>query len=64
MQSGIGASHWKRTVSSDESRFNLDGPYGQRDYWRDKRSPVRYVTSRRNSGGSVFMGGKEIIRVH
>lgn len=44
-------SHWKRTVFSDESRFNLDGPDGIRAYWHDKHAAGRYVVKRRYSGG-------------
>eukprot|EP00644_Phytophthora_capsici_P018713 jgi/Phyca11/132462/e_gw1.168.7.1 len=48
---------WQRIVFSDEKKFNLDGPDGLRNYWRDVRRDPRTTVRRQNGGGSVMVWG-------
>ncbi|ETN04004.1 hypothetical protein PPTG_23679 [Phytophthora nicotianae INRA-310] len=48
---------WQRIIFSDEKKFNLDGPDGLRNYWRDIRRDPRTTVRRQNGGGSVMVWG-------
>ncbi|GMF27635.1 unnamed protein product [Phytophthora lilii] len=44
---------WETIVFSDEKKWNLDGPDGFQNYWRDIRRPPRQTKRRQAGGGSV-----------
>lgn len=46
-----------KIVFSDEKKFNLDGPDGFRDYWRDLRKEPMYFSKRNFGGGSLMVWG-------
>jgi len=46
---------WKRTVFSDEKKFNLDGPDGWSSYWHDLRKEKLIFSKRQQGGGSVMI---------
>ncbi|KAJ0395854.1 hypothetical protein ATCC90586_007808 [Pythium insidiosum] len=48
---------WSSTIFSDEKKFNLDGPDGYKEYWRDLRREPRQYIQRQNGGGSVMVWG-------
>jgi hypothetical protein len=48
---------WQYTVFSDEKKFDLDGPDGYKNYWRDLRQPAQSFVRRQNGGGSVMVWG-------
>lgn len=48
---------WKTVVSSDEKKFNLDGPDGYKYFWADKNMPETIYSRRQNAGGSVMVWG-------
>ncbi|KAF0702036.1 hypothetical protein AaE_016166 [Aphanomyces astaci] len=48
---------WKYVVFSDEKKFNLDGPDGFKQYWRDIRQPAKQVVTRQQGGGSAMVWG-------
>ena len=53
----FGAENWKKTIFSDEKKWNLDGPDGLRCYWHDLRKEKKTFFSRQNGGGSVMVSG-------
>ncbi|PIC43982.1 hypothetical protein B9Z55_004510 [Caenorhabditis nigoni] len=48
------ATKWSTILFSDEKKWNLDGPDGNRSYWRDLRKDPQ-IFSRRNFGGGSLM---------
>lgn len=48
---------WETVIFSDDKKFNLDGPYGFKFYWRDLRKPAKEAVRRQNGGGSVMLWG-------
>mmetsp|Transcript_17629 Transcript_17629/g.19137 ORF Transcript_17629/g.19137 Transcript_17629/m.19137 type:complete len:269 (+) Transcript_17629:195-1001(+) len=44
---------WRKTFFLDEKKFNLDGPDGDRGYWRGIRTPPKAFCKRVAGGGSV-----------
>lgn len=48
---------WRKTIWSDEKKFNLDGPDGFAYYWHDLRKEERYFSKRQGGGGSVMVWG-------
>ncbi|OWY94837.1 Transposase [Phytophthora megakarya] len=48
---------WPLIIFSDEKKFNLDGPDGFKNYWRDLRSPPRRCMRPQNGGGSLMVWG-------
>ncbi|OWZ20903.1 Transposase [Phytophthora megakarya] len=46
---------WTLIIFSDEKKFNLDGPDGFKNYWRDLRSLPRRCMRRQNGGGSLIV---------
>lgn len=44
-------------IFSDEKKFNLDGPDGFRDYWRDLRKDPLCFSKRNFGGGSLMVWG-------
>lgn len=46
---------WQTVIFSDEKKFNLDGPDGFHQYWRDLRRESRRIWSRNFGGGSVMI---------
>ncbi|EFP12960.1 hypothetical protein CRE_12406 [Caenorhabditis remanei] len=50
-------TNWDKIVFSDEKKFNLDGPDGNRSYWRDLRKDPVFFLRRNFGGGSVMVWG-------
>ncbi|CAS00064.1 Protein CBG26279 [Caenorhabditis briggsae] len=48
---------WENIVFSDEKKWNLDGPDGNRNYWRDLRKDPQLFSRRNFGGGSVMTWG-------
>lgn len=48
-------NQWTNVIFSDEKKFNLDGPDGQRKYWRDRRRERRSCYRRNFGGGSLMV---------
>uniref|UniRef100_A0A7I4YN82 HTH_Tnp_Tc3_2 domain-containing protein n=1 Tax=Haemonchus contortus TaxID=6289 RepID=A0A7I4YN82_HAECO len=46
---------WAKVVFSDEKKFNLDGPDGNKYYWRDLRREPVYFSRRTFGGGSLMV---------
>lgn len=46
-----------QVIFSDEKKFNLDGPDGERSYWRDLRKEPQFFKTRNFGGGSVMVWG-------
>ncbi|KAK1930969.1 Transposable element Tc3 transposase [Phytophthora citrophthora] len=46
---------WETIIFSDEKKWNLDGPDGFQNYWRDVRHPPRQTKRRQAGGGSVIV---------
>lgn len=46
---------WTKVIFSDEKRFNLDGPDGNRFYWHDLRKEKEYFPRRNFGGGTVMV---------
>ncbi|GMF17848.1 unnamed protein product [Phytophthora lilii] len=46
---------WEAIVFSDEKKWNIDGPDGFQNYWRDIRRPLRQTKRRQAGGGSVMV---------
>ncbi|CAO4371152.1 unnamed protein product [Caenorhabditis nigoni] len=51
------ATQWKNVVFSDEKKWNLDGPDGNRSYWRDLRKDPQMFSRRNFGGGSLMIWG-------
>jgi transposase len=49
------SEQWKRTIFSDEKKFNLDGPDGWSYYWHDIRKETKYFSKRNFGGGSLMV---------
>ncbi|KAG3179563.1 hypothetical protein PC128_g15879 [Phytophthora cactorum] len=49
------AGPWDSIVFSDEKKWNLYGPDGFQNYWRDIRRPPRQTKRRQAGGGSVMV---------
>jgi transposase/DNA-binding CsgD family transcriptional regulator len=47
--------YWDSIIFSDEKKWNLDGPDGFQNYWRDLRRPPRRTKRRQAGGGSVMV---------
>ncbi len=45
---------WISVLFSDENKFNLDGPDGNKYYWHDLRKEPQCFFSRQLGGGSVM----------
>lgn len=50
-------TRWKKIVFSDEKRFCLDGPDGNRSYYHDVRKPELICNRRHSGGGGVMIWG-------
>jgi transposase len=48
-------SEWANVIFSDEKKFNLDGPDGNRHYWHDLRKESLIFSKRHSGGGSVMV---------
>jgi len=48
---------WMKLISSDEKKFNLDGPDGLAHYWHDLRREERVFSKRQQGGESVMLWG-------
>jgi len=48
-------AEWKKTIFSDEKKFNLDGPDGFDYYWHDIRKEEKILGRRQMGGGSVMV---------
>lgn len=46
---------WRKTIFSDEKKFNLDGPDGFACYWHDLRTEEKIFSKRQSGGGSVMI---------
>ena len=46
---------WRQVIFSDEKRFCLDGPDGNRFYWHDIRKELRYFSKRQKGGGGLMV---------
>uniref|UniRef100_A0A8R1E9S1 Tc3 transposase DNA binding domain-containing protein n=1 Tax=Caenorhabditis japonica TaxID=281687 RepID=A0A8R1E9S1_CAEJA len=56
---------WENILFSDEKKWNLDGPDGNRSYWRDLRKEPQLFSKRNFGGGSLmtwigFCNGKKM----
>uniref|UniRef100_A0A8R1HYW8 HTH_Tnp_Tc3_1 domain-containing protein n=1 Tax=Caenorhabditis japonica TaxID=281687 RepID=A0A8R1HYW8_CAEJA len=51
------ATKWENIVFSDEKKWNLDGPDGNRSYWRDIRKDPQMFSKRNFGGGSLIIWG-------
>lgn len=43
-------TEWKRTIFSDEKRFNFDGPDGFAYYWHNLKAEETYFSTRQQGG--------------
>ncbi|ULT93786.1 hypothetical protein L3Y34_003345 [Caenorhabditis briggsae] len=50
-------SKWENIMFSDEKKWNLDGPDGNRNYWRDLQKDPQLFSRRNFGGGSVMIWG-------
>jgi len=48
-------SDWRVFIFSDEKKFNLDGPDGNRYYWHDLRKEPSVFSKRHSGGGSIMI---------
>ena len=48
---------WRKVVSSDEKKFNLDGPNGFQKHCRAKKFLEKNYSTRRSEGGSLMIWG-------
>lgn len=65
------AVFWDRFIFTDEKRFLLDGPDGNKKYWHDTRGAVRALKRRQAGGGGIVMwagisarGATELVPIH
>ncbi|KAG3071247.1 hypothetical protein PI124_g16695 [Phytophthora idaei] len=49
------AGPWHSIIFSDEKKWNLDGPDGLQNYWRDIRRPPRQTKRHQAGGGSAMV---------
>uniref|UniRef100_A0A8R1E997 Uncharacterized protein n=1 Tax=Caenorhabditis japonica TaxID=281687 RepID=A0A8R1E997_CAEJA len=49
------ATKWENILFSDEKKWNLDGPDGNRSYWRDLRKDPQLFSKRNFGGGSLMV---------
>lgn len=50
-----GEEWWKKVLFSDEKKFRLDGPDGNRRAWVDTRAPARKHQRRQAGGGGIMI---------
>ncbi|PIC13704.1 hypothetical protein B9Z55_027567 [Caenorhabditis nigoni] len=50
-------TRWENILFSDEKKWNLDGPDGNRHYWRDLQKEKRVFSTRNFGGGSLMVWG-------
>jgi transposase len=46
---------WCNVIFTDEKKFNLDGPDGNRHYWHDLRKKPLIFSKRHSGGGSLMI---------
>ena len=48
---------WRSVIFSDEKKFNLDGPDGNKRYWHDLNKNKRVYSRRPSGGGGIMVWG-------
>ncbi|KHJ92838.1 hypothetical protein OESDEN_07262, partial [Oesophagostomum dentatum] len=54
----------RNCVGLNEKKFNLDGPDGNRSYWRDLRKDPIHLSRRNFEGGSLMVWGEAFCSGH